>query len=279
MIFKKKEKPVVKTVIIIFLVLIILWYLVPVLLIMSNSFKPSLDIKAIPPKFFFKPTLRHFEKLFSTSDFGTYFKNSIFIALITTFVSLSGGVFGAYGLWLGRNTKWGKKASNLILLGKLVPAITILIPLNMLLFYTGLSGTYVGPILAHSSVNLPFVLWLILGFIRQLPSSLYESAQIEGSSALGILTKIFIPLLLPALGSSFILSMQYSWNELMFSLQLTTITTYTLPVGIARNVGAVAIDWGKGCASATLTMIPIIIIGFAMQKSFVAGMTAGAVKD
>lgn len=279
MIFKKNEKLLVKIITIVFLLLIVLWVFVPILLIASNSIKPSLDIKALPPKLIFKPTLQHFEKVFATSDFGLYFKNSIIIASITTILSIIGGVFGAYGLWLARSTKWGKKISEFILLGKLVPSITILIPLNMLLFFTRLHGTYVGPILAHSSVNLPFVVWLILGFIRQFPSGLYESAQIEGASSTRILISIFVPLLLPALGSAFILSMQYSWNELMFSLQLTTINTYTLPVGIARNVGAVAIDWGKGCASATLTMLPIIIVGFIMQKYFVAGMTAGAMKE
>lgn len=279
MIFRKREKLWVKILTLTFLTVIVLWVCVPILLIISNSIKPSLEIKAMPPKLFFKPTLQHYQKVFSTGNFGTYFKNSFIIASVTTIISIVGGVLGAYGLWLARDSKWGKRASELILLGKLVPAITILIPFNMLLFYTGLHGTYVGPVLAHCSVNLPFVVWLILGFINELPFEMYESAELEGASSLQILTRIFVPLLIPALGSSFILSMQYSWNELMFSLQLTTINTYTLPVGIARNVGAVAIDWGKGCASATISMLPIIIVGFIMQKYFVAGMTAGATKE
>lgn len=279
MLFRKKEKAWVKVITVLFLGIVVLWVVVPILLIVSNSIKPSLDIKRLPPAVIFKPTLQHFKNALTSGKFDVYFSNSFVIAIITTAISIVGGTMGAYGLWLARGTRWGQSVSNFILLGKLVPSITILIPLSMILSFMRVYGTYVGPVLAHSSVNLPFVIWLMLGFIRNIPIGLYESAQLEGASRMRILVSIFFPLLRPALGSAFILSMQYSWNELLFSLQLTSLDTYTLPVGIARSVGAVAIDWGRGCASATLTMLPIIVIGFIMQKYFVAGMTAGAIKE
>ena len=89
---------------------------------------------------------------------------------------------------------------------------------------------------------------------------------------------MFVPLLKPAVASATILVMQTSWNELVFSLQLTNLKTYPLTVGVARYVGAVSVDWGKCSAAAAITMVPIIIVGFAMQKYLVSGMTAGAVK-
>jgi multiple sugar transport system permease protein len=276
--FRKKEKLATKFFILIFLAITVLWITVPILLICSNSIKPSLEIKRLPPVVVFKPTLRHYISAISSGEFGLYFKNSFSIAVITTMISVLGGAMGAYGLWLARDS-WGNKVSNFILIGKLAPSITILIPFYMLLFFAGLHGSYVGPVLAHCSVNLPFVVWLMLGFIRNIPIGLYESALLDGTSPMRIFWSIYLPLLRPALGSSFILSMQFSWNELLFSLQLTSFSTYTLPVGVARSVGAVAVDWGKGCASATLTMLPIIIVGFIMQKYFVAGMTAGAIKE
>jgi multiple sugar transport system permease protein len=278
MLFKKKERFGVKLVTLVFLTAVILWVLVPILLIITNSIKPSLEIKKLPPVVIFKPTLRHFESAITTGDFGVYFKNSFAISVLTTAVSMLGGTIGAYGLWLARDT-WGKKISNFILAGKLVPSITILIPFYIILSFARLHGTYAGPVLAHCSVNLPFVVWLMLGFIRNIPVGLYESALLDGTSRLRIFRSIYLPLLRPAFGSAFILSMQYSWNELLFSLQLTSLDTYTLPVGVARSVGAVAIDWGKGCASATLTMLPIIIVGFIMQRYFVNGLTAGAIKE
>jgi multiple sugar transport system permease protein len=116
------------------------------------------------------------------------------------------------------------------------------------------------------------------GFIADIPNELIESAGIVGCSRIKIFALIIMPLLKPAIASAVILVMQSSWNELIFSLQLTNLNTYPLTVGIARYVGAVSVDWGKCSAAATITMAPIIIIGFFMQKYLVSGMTSGAVK-
>ena len=99
-----------------------------------------------------------------------------------------------------------------------------------------------------------------------------------GCSRMKAFWLIIVPLLKPAVASATILVMQTSWNELVFSLQLTNLKTYPLTVGVARYVGAVSVDWGKCSAAAAITMVPIIIVGFAMQKYLVSGMTAGAVK-
>jgi multiple sugar transport system permease protein len=116
------------------------------------------------------------------------------------------------------------------------------------------------------------------GFIADIPDELIESAGIMGCSRMKTFRCIIFPLLKPAIASAVILVMQDSWNELIFSLQLTNINTYPLTVGIARYVGAVSVDWGKCSAAATITMIPIIVIGFFMQKHLVSGMTSGAIK-
>jgi multiple sugar transport system permease protein len=160
----------------------------------------------------------------------------------------------------------------------MVPTITILIPLYIMLNRVRLTGTYLGPILAHSAMGLPFVTWLITNFIRDLPVSVLESARVEGSTRMRTFFSVVFPMLTPAVASAVILIMQFSWNELMFSLQLTNLRTYPLTVGIARYVGAVSVDWGKSSGAATITMLPIILIGFLMQKYLVSGMTSGAVK-
>jgi multiple sugar transport system permease protein len=259
------------------LVIFFLWTVVPIYLIVSNSFKPTLDIKAVPPKLFFSPTLNHYSKAFLNGEFSTYFFNSLMIASMTTAISIMFGSLGAYGLLIAKS-RWASVASNFMLLGKLVPAITILIPFFLILNFAGLNGTYAGPILAHSSVNLPFVIWLMLGFMKDIPKELFESSIIDGSRRMQTFWKIVFPMLRPALGSAIILAMQFSWNELVFSLQLTSMDSYTLPVGIGKFVGAVSVDWGKSSAAASITMVPIIIVGFLMQKYLVSGLTAGAVK-
>ena len=251
--------------------------IIPIALVVSNSIKPTLLIRTPIPTIIFKPTLDHFRKIFQDANMGNYFVNSVIIAAITTVVSVIGGAMGGYGLIISK-AKWSQRASNFILLGKMVPAIAILIPLFALINMVKLNGTYVGPILAHCSVNLPFVLWLMLGFMKDIPEELFESAKIDGATRMQTFWKIVFPIIKPATGSAILLSMQYSWNDLIFSLQLTNMKSYTLPVGISRFVGSVSVDWGKSSAAAVVTMLPVIIVGFMMQRYLVSGLTAGAVK-
>ncbi|MDE2857467.1 MAG: ABC transporter permease subunit [Chloroflexota bacterium] len=119
---------------------------------------------------------------------------------------------------------------------------------------------------------------LLMSFINDIPADLISSAIIDGCSKMQVFWKIVFPLLRPALASAVILAMQLSWNELLFSLQLTDVNTYTLPVGIAKFVGSISVDWGKSSAAAAVTMAPMIIIGFFLQKYLVQGMTMGSVK-
>ena len=260
------------------LVLFTFWTVLPILLVVTNSFKTPLDIKAVPPIIWFRPTVTHYIKVLFSGSFLAYFKNSFIIAASTTIISVMGGAMGAYGLLISES-RWSRNASNVMLLGKMVPAITILIPFYMILNTFNLGGGYVGPILAHSSTNLPFVVWLMYSFMQDIPRSVFEAASIDGATRMKTFWRVLMPLLKPAIGSAVILSMQYSWNELVFALQLTSMDSYTLPVGIGKYVGAVAVDWGKSSAAATITMVPIIIVGFAMQRQLVAGMTSGAVKN
>ena len=275
---RRKKLTVSRVVMYIVLTLFLLWTVIPIYIVITNSFKPTLQIKEIPPVFLFQPTLTHYSKVLGDGEFGGYFTNSLIIASVTTVISVLGGALGAYGLTLARS-RWASRTSNMMLLGKLVPAIAILIPFYTILKLVNLNGTYVGPILAHCSVNLPFVVWLMMSFMSDIPKELFESSFLDGASRMQTFWKIIFPMLLPAIGSAIILSMQYSWNELVYSLQLTSMDSYTLPVGIGRFVGAVSVDWGKSSAAASITMVPIILVGFFMQKYLVSGLTAGAVKE
>lgn len=272
-----KKKTISKFITYAVLSVMLVFVLLPIYLVASNSIKPTLLIQTKVPTVIFTPTLSHFEKIFSDGSITSYFLNSVIVASVTTAISVVCGAMGAYGIVISR-AKWSQRASNVILLGKLVPSIAVLIPFFSMLQKAHLHGSYVGPILAHCSVNLPFVLWLMLGFMKDVPKELLESAKIDGARRMQAFWKIMFPMVKPALGSAILLSMQYSWNELIFSLQLTSMDSYTLPVGISRYVGSVAVDWGKSSAAAVVTMIPVILVGFAMQKYLVTGLTGGAVK-
>ncbi len=259
------------------LALFLLWTLIPIYMVVSNSLKTDMDIFARPFKILFRPTLANYQRALTVGDFGPYFRNSLVVALSSSLVSVSLGVLAAYG-FASFNLKGLRVFNWVLVLGKSVPTITILLPFFVIMSRIRLLGSYAGPILTHTAINLPFVIWLIIGFINDIPVALEEAALIDGASKLQSFWYVLLPILAPAIGSAVILSMQLSWNELLFSLQLTNMDTYTLPVGIAKFVRAISVDWGKSSAAATVTMMPIIIVGFFIQKYLVRGMTMGAVK-
>jgi multiple sugar transport system permease protein len=261
----------------ILLALFLVWTIVPILLVVTNSFKMQKDIFTTTPTVLFQPTFSNYIEVFTTSNFGLYFFNSTVVAIASTAIVVILGTFAAYGL-TSFNLRGANGIANGILLGYLVPVIALLLPLFVLVNSLGLLGTLIGPIVAHVALNLPFATWLMMGFLRDVPEELRQAAMIDGCTPMQAFWRVLFPVILPGLAAVFILSMQYSWNELLFSLQLTTVNTYTLPVGIANFVGAVSVDWGASSAAATVTMVPMIIVGFFVQKYIANGTTGGAVK-
>ena len=259
------------------LVLFAAWTVVPIALVVLNSFKTAKDIFSRAPTLIFNPVLDNYVNAFTKGNFGSYYLNSLIVALVSTVLVIVIGTFAAYAL-----TNFKLPGANSIaggfLIGKLVPTISMLLPLFVIINAIGLRGTLGGPIIAHTALNLPFVVWLMMGFVRDVPRDLLQAAMIDGCSRMQAFWRILVPVILPGVAAAFVLSAQYSWNELLFSLQLTTLGTYTLPVGIAGFVGAISVDWGLSSAAATATMVPLIILGFFVQKHIAAGTTGGAVK-
>ena len=253
------------------------WSAVPIVLVILNSFKRKLDIFTNPPSLIFTPTLSNYQKIFLTDDYLSYYKNSLIITGTTTVLSIFFGLLAAYGIvYFG--LKHANKVANIFLWVKMIPPITMLLPLFSMLYLLDLQGSYVGPVLAHTSLNLAFVIWLFMSFLRDVPSEIIDSAVVDGCSKMQIFWRIVVPIVIPGIAACTVLCAQYSWNELLFVLQLTQLDTYTLPVGISKLVGEMAGDWGKSSAAATVTMLPIIIIGFFVQKYIAQGTTSGAVK-
>ncbi|MFD9901628.1 carbohydrate ABC transporter permease [Mesorhizobium sp. NPDC059025] len=259
------------------LVLFGLWSAVPIVLVVLNSFKRRLDIFKNPPSLVFEPTLSNYRKIFLTDDYLAYYRNSIAITSMTTLLSIVFGLFAAYGLvYFG--LKQAGKIANIFLWVKMIPPITMLLPLSSMLYLLDLQGSYLGPVLAHTSLNLAFVIWLFMSILKELPSEIIDAATVDGCTKMQTFWFIVVPMVLPGIAACTVLCAQYSWNELLFVLQLTRLDTYTLPVGISKLAGEMAGDWGKSSAAATVTMLPIIIVGFFVQKYIAQGTTSGAVK-
>ena len=254
-----------------------LWTIVPIALVVLNSFKRAKDIFTTTPRLWFTPTLENYVNALTKANFGLYYLNSIMVAFVSTAIVILIGTFAAYAL-----TSFRLRAANSIangfFLGKLVPVISMLLPLFVMINAVGLRGTLAGPIIAHVALNLPFVVWLTMGFLRDVPPELPQAAMIDGCTRMQTFWKVLVPVILPGIAAAAILGMQYSWNELLFSLQLTTLDTYTVPVGIAGFVGSISVDWGLTSAAATAAMIPPIVLGFFVQKYIASGTIGGSVK-
>jgi multiple sugar transport system permease protein len=259
------------------IVLFLVWTLVPIALILLTSFKRRADIFTRVPRVIFQPTLVNYANDFVRANFAHYFLNSVIVAAFTTLVSMTIGTMAAYSL-ARRHIRGAGALTLAILACRMVPPIALVLPLYGLMQSVHLLNTYAAVIIAHSTINLPFVIWMMRGFFQEVPIELEECAQIDGCSSTGTFLRVALPLTAPGLAATTILCVLFSWNEFLFAVVLTDVSTRTLPVTVYGFIGAITVDWGGSSAAATVIMIPMIVMGLAVQKHLTRGLTLGAVK-
>jgi ABC-type glycerol-3-phosphate transport system permease component len=159
------------------------------------------------------------------------------------------------------------------------PQISVVSPLYMLLRELRLINTYPGLVLPYLTFAMPLTVWLLVGFFRQLPAELEEAAMVDGASRLRAFGEVIVPLALPGLATTAILTFVYSWNEFLFALSFTLgPERQTVPVAIALFRGQYQIPWGQILAAAVVATAPVTLLVLAFQRRIVQGLTAGAVK-
>ena len=207
-----------------------------------------------------------------------YFVNSAVISLGATAIALVLAIFAAYGF--ARFEFRGKVAAQaFILVGQLLPTAAIIVPLFVTLRYLGLVNTYLGLILVYMILTLPLSVWMLTSYFRAIPVELEEAAIIDGASRLGVLFRITLPLALPGIVAIVVYAFVTTWNEFIFALVLAQdASVKTLPIGIAEFTTEFNTDWGAVMAASLIMTLPIAIMFFAMQRLFIGGLTAGAVK-
>jgi multiple sugar transport system permease protein len=258
------------------LALFLIWTLIPVLLILITSFKLR-DIFTGVPRLIFQPTLDNYTHAFLQMNFLTYFLNSVIVAGSTTLLCMLLGTSAAYSL--ARLQVPGVGAITLgVLICRMVPSIALVLPIYGLMQTFHLLNTYVALIIAHTSFNLPFAIWMMYSFFQDAIIELEEAGRIDGCSRWGVFWRIAVPLAAPALAATTVLCILFSWNEFLFSVVLTSVDTRTLPVTIFGFIGAESVDWGGSSAAATVVMLPMIVLGLLVQKYLTRGLTMGAVK-
>ena len=262
-------------------------YFFPVIWMILAAFKTRPDALATPPKLFFTPTLEHFwasfhrlsadgSQVFDTG-LGRNFANSIFIALTSVSLALLLGTLAAYGF--ARLRVVGRDYLMFyILVLRMVPPITAIVPLYFLFRVSGLGGSYVAIIAVYTAFNLPFAIWMLKSFFDELHRPIEEAARLDGSSDLRILWRICLPQMRAGFAATAIIAFVFTWNDFLFSLMLTSVTTRTVPVAMTRVVGAdVGVDWGVFAAIGTIYLLPVLLIAFFLQGQLLRGVTFGTV--
>jgi multiple sugar transport system permease protein len=252
--------------------------------IVLSSLRPPVEIMAKPPVWIPNElSLDAYRAMFSGIGKGgipiwDYFRNSLIISITSTVIALVIGMSGGYAF--ARFRFAGKSATFLgLMLTRSVPGIALSLPLFIVYSRIGIIDTHFGLILTYVALNVPFTIWLIDGFFRQVPKDLAEAAQIDGCTRWQAFWKVEFPLAGPGIASAGIFAFLTCWNEYALASQLTrSVNSKTLPVGLLDYTAEFTIDWRGMCALAVVMIVPALALTFIIQKHLVSGLTFGAVK-
>jgi multiple sugar transport system permease protein len=249
----------------------------PILVMLLTSFKTQAQTFTTGLSFFFAPTLENYRDVIFDSSFGRYLVNSLFVGIVATLLTLLLGCMAAYGLarfsFAGRRT-----IAYTTLMLRTVPLAVIAVPVFMIWSDWRLTNSLGGLILLYVAVNLPFTIWLLYGFILQVPIELEEAASIDGCRPWKTFLRIVLPLIRPGLAAAAIFTFRIAWNEFILALVLTDRSTRTLPVAASLFVTDIGVEWGKLMALASLIALPPLVFTFLAARQVISGLTAGAVK-
>lgn len=250
--------------------------LLPLLWVLRTSFADKVIAYKIPPDLFFTPTLDNYRDILLQFDFGSFFLNSLLIAVMTTLIALAIGALAAYVI--DRHRTGGPVAPIAILATQMMPPIVLVIPFFLIFKKIGLTDTHAGLVISYLTFNLPYVIWLLMSFFKRVPRELDEAGLIDGCSPFTVFLRIVLPAALPGIGAAAVLSFVLCWNEFLFALMLTGQETKTLPVAISSLVTQQGTAIGAVSAATMLAITPMVIVYFAIRKLLVAGLSLGAVK-
>ena len=299
----------------IIVVIIAVIMLIPVIVMAMTAFKPRATIVSSPPKILFKPTLEGFvflltdraiiaqsrladykeaasqgdlnlferialqggQEITGTSDYVSRLKNSLIIAGLSTIFSVVLGLFAAYAF--SRYDVLGKDDLLFFILStRMLPAVVVTIPLFLMYRQLSLNDTHVGMILLYTVFNLSLAVWLLKGFIDEIPLEYEEAALVDGYSRWQTFYKIVLPQSITGIAATTVFCLIFAWNEYAFALMLTSEKARTAPPSIATMLGSGGLEWSAIAAGSLGFLIPVVIIVFALRNYLLRGVTFGAVR-
>ncbi len=277
--------------ILLYMVVIIWLFIVlfPFYWLFTTSLKKPLDVSRGPkyiPYQDFSPTTEHWKYLFTQQrdTISRHFFNSIIAALGSMVFSVVIGSMAGYGLSRFRyHWKWlNWRNDNIafwIISQRFIPPALFVIPFLMIYAASGLIDTHIGLIIIYTMFNLPFTIWIMRDFFNTLPTSLEESALVDGATRLQAFLIIVLPLCIPGLATVAIFSFVFSWNEFLYALMLTNFDAITMPVFIAGMNNTRGVQWWYISALTLVTVSPVLLLGLFMERFIVKGLVTGALKE
>ncbi|WP_211909629.1 carbohydrate ABC transporter permease [Tardiphaga alba] len=249
-------------------ILFFLWML-------SLSLKFEIDNASYPPVFIpERINWGNYAAVIESKRFMTYFFNTLIVTGAATVFALIVGVPAGYGIARMR----ARKAAIVILIARITPGLSYLIPLFLLFQWLGLLGTLWPQIIIHLVVTVPIVIWIMIGYFETTPMELEESAVIDGATRWQVFRHVALPIAKPGIAVAFILAVIFSWNNFVFGIVLAGRETRTLPVAVYNMISFDQLSWGPLAAAALIVTAPVLLLTVFAQRQIVAGLTAGAVK-
>jgi len=310
----KKKVSAVRILVIILICIITFIYLVPLLFVIDTSFKPWTVIKEWPPRIFFKPSLAPYIRIFTaravyppgspkltdeqltqltwyerivyfesneeilrTGDFPSRYRNSLIITIASTALTILLATFAAYAF-----SRFKIKGKNdllfFILSTRMLPAVVVLIPVFLMFRKLGLSDSHLGLTILYTAFNLSFAVWVLKGFIDEIPVEYEEAAMVDGYTRFQTFWKIIVPQAMTGIAATAVFCFIFSWNEFGFAFIMTRSNAQTVPPWLPYQLGVLGYDWGAAAAGAVLFIIPALIFTIILRKNLVRGITFGAIR-
>lgn len=270
----------------VFLGLYVLWTVLPIFIMFVSSLKDLLQAFQLPPVghwagigvfFDFEPTLHHYRNLFANLGFSTYLANSLLASLGSALVSVVLGSMAAYSL--SRAEFRGKQDLLFwIISTRMAPVVAVMVPLYAIFRSVDLIGTLPGLILAYTTFNLPFAIWILKGFFDNVPYAIEEAVMCDGGTRWQAF-RMIVPLVAPGVGAFLVLCVLFAWNDYLFASVIGSGGAKTLPPATFALVQPQNIQWGSIMAAGVVTTVPMMFLGLVIRRYLVTGLTMGAVRE
>ena len=252
----------------------------PVLWMLSNSFKSNTQIFEMPPRLITETfSFDAYARILSDPEKVRFFINSYVVSLAVVALTLFVAILAAYAF--SRFDFPGKRIINVVIISvQAVPPITLLIPFFGIVVGLGLYNTYVGLILTYMVFTLPYAIIMMTAYMNTLPRELDEAVRVDGAGSWTALWRVLVPISIPGVISVGIYTFMIAWNEYLFALTLTrTVDMRTVPIGIQLLMGQHSYEWNEMMAMSLLGSVPVLILFVFFQRYFLGGLTSGSVKS